>query len=120
MTEEDKAEFLEEIYVKNQQALEEKDTLIAVLEEELSKFKTAGIPFEKISREARINYTDIEELSFANTIVTDFEEIDTLPTFNVKWQNQVSVSKQKEQLEKLKQWLQVRLSLDTLKVQTVQ
>ena len=120
LTKEDKAEFLEEIYVKNQQALEEKDTLIAVLEEELSKFKTAGIPFEKISREARINYTDIEELSFANTIVTDFEEIDTLPTFNVKWQNQVSVPAQKEQLEKLKQWLQVRLSLDTLKVQTVQ
>lgn len=114
-----KADFLEEVYVKNQATIEERDAQIELLEEELSKFQTAGIPFAKISKEAKINYNDIEELSFANTIVTDFENIDTLPTFNIKWRNELSPSAQQEQLEKLQQWLQVRLSLDTLKVQTV-
>ena len=114
-----RAGILEDLYVKNQEVVENKDARIRLLEQELLRYRSAGIPFESVSREAKINYTNIEELSYANNIVTNFSRIDTIPTFNVRWNKSLSNASKKAEMGKLRQWLQVRLSLDTLEVRAM-
>ena len=114
-----KAGILEDLYVKNQQIVEDKDAKIRLLEKELLRYRNTGIPFETISKEARINYKNIEELSYANNLVTNFSRIDTIPTFNVRWDKSLSNASKKAEMNKLEQWLQVRLSLDTLAVKAI-
>ena len=121
LTSEVRAGILEDLYVRNQQVVEDKDARIRLLEEELLRHRTrAEIPFQTISREAKINYRNIEQLSFANSIVTDFSRTDTVPTFNVKWSESISNSVRQREMQKLRDWLQVRLSLDTISVQVVE
>lgn len=114
-----RAGILEDLYVRNQQVVEDKDARIRLLEQELIKYRSAGIPFQTISREAKINYAGIEEMSYANSLVTNFSRIDTIPTFNVKWASNLSASARRSEMNKLEQWLQVRLALDTLSVRAV-
>jgi len=90
-----------------------------LLEQELVKYRSTGIPFESVSREAKINYSEIQEMSYANSLVTNFSKIDTIPTFNVKWSSKLNAAARRSQMDKLEKWLQVRLSLDTLVVRTV-
>ena len=119
LTSEVRAGILEDLYVKNQEVVEDKDARIRLLEEELMRYRTAGIPFQAISREAKINYRNIEQLSYANNIVTDFDRTDTIPTFNVKWSESISNAVRRSEMKKLAEWLTVRLSLDTIAVQAV-
>lgn len=115
-----KAGILEDLYIKNQQVVENKDARIRLLEQELLKYTTAGVPFTTISREAKINYGNIEEIGYANNIVTNFSKVDTVPTFNIKWNDRISRSAREAEMKKLRQWLEVRLNLDTLAVRTVE
>lgn len=119
LTSEVRAGILEDLYVRNQEMVADKDARIRLLEQELVKYQNSGIPFEKISKEAKINYANIEELSYANNLVTNFARIDTIPTFNVRWNSTLSRSAQETQMGQLEQWLQVRLALDTLRVNAV-
>ncbi len=114
-----KAGILEDLYVKNRQVVEDKDARIRLLEQELLRYRSSGIPFETVSREAKINYRNIEEFSYANTLVTNFAKVDTIPTFNVRWDKKLSNASKKAEMDKLQQWLEVRLSLDTLAVRSV-
>ena len=114
-----RAGILEDLYVKNQQVVEDKDARIQLLEQELLKYRSAGIPFATVSKEAKINYSGIEEMSYANNIVTNFSKIDTIPTFNVRWSSNLSAASRRAERNKLEQWLQVRLALDTLTVRTL-
>lgn len=117
LTSEVRAGILEDLYVRNQEVVADKDARIRLLEEELLKYRAAGIPFQTISREAKINYRNIEEMSYSNRIVTNFSRTDTIPTFTVRWNPSVSNAVRESETRKLQEWLEVRLSVDTLAVQ---
>ena len=85
---------------------------IKLLEAELNKYYK--VPFINISQEARTNYDALKSLSYSNEITTNFKTTDTLSVFRASWYD--SVPNHAEQELKLKQWLKIRLNLDTLKV----
>lgn len=114
-----RAGILEDLYVRNQKLVEDKDARIRLLEQELLKYRSSGIPFASISREAKINYSGIQEMSYANNLVTNFSRIDTIPTFNVRWSSDLSAAARRAEMNKLEQWLRVRLPLDTLAVRAI-
>ncbi|WP_037325423.1 DUF389 domain-containing protein [Salinimicrobium terrae] len=114
-----RAGILEDLYVRNQELVENKDQRIQLLEEELLKYRSAGIPFAAIAKEAKINYSAIQEMSYANNVITNFSRIDTIPTINVRWSSNLGPAAKRSEMNKLEQWLQVRLSLDTLAVRSV-
>ncbi len=97
-------------FINNRDAtIKDKDELIADLKLRLKEF-----PFVQISREAKINYSGLQSISYANKISTDFNQIDTITVFTTKWYD--SVPKTDEQFIKLQLWLKTRLKLDTLVV----
>ena len=110
--------ILEDLYVKNQEVLEDKDQRINLLENELLRYRQGDFSFREISREVKVNYENVENLSYANRITTNFSNIDTIPTFTVKWKNNVASRSKKEDVQKLQKWLLLRLKLDTLAVQS--
>lgn len=114
-----KSGILEDLYLKNQEVIENKDLQITFLENELLKYKQGDFSFDEISKELKINYTEVEGLSFANTITTNFEKTDTIPTFNVTWNNKIKNSNKKIESRKIQQWLTLRLKLDTLAVRSL-
>lgn len=111
-----KFEILEDLYVKNEQLIHDKDTRISFLENEIAKLKLKEIRFKEISTEVKINYSDINKISYSNRISTNFTTMDTLPVINIVWNENVPVEKQKENMIRLEEWLKFRLNLDTLQI----
>jgi len=118
----DRFRYVNELYEAKKAELLTKDERIRFLEEELSqmsKLAEGMIPFDAISAEARANYEDLEALGFAYTLQTDFSKTDTIPIFEVRWKKGVRNRVQRESLEKLTNWLKVRLKNDRVRVRQV-
>lgn len=110
---------LTDLYAQNQkiitsrdESIREKEEKIKFLENEINKFFERKIPFSQISKEAKINYEGLSELTFASEISTNFESFDTIIVFKPKWYDSISGIDQKE--IQLAKWLKTRLELDTL------
>ncbi len=116
---ENKVQELTELYSQNQEIissrdlkLEKNEKKIVRLQKELDKYYR--VPFTKISAEAKINYTDLKTLSYGNIMTTNFQSTDTISIFGVTWFE--SVINKKEQEEKLRSWLKIRLELDSVRI----
>lgn len=82
----------------------------------LSRYAALHIPFEELTKEVKINYENVERLSYASVITSNFEKMDTIVEFTVKWSKKPPLSEAqilKEQ-DKLKRWLKQKYHLDTL------
>lgn len=111
-----KAGILEDLYVKNEQIIQDKDEQIRFLENEVALLKIQNVPFEELSEEIKINYENIETFSYSNKITTDFKKTDTLPVVNIRWKRNVSTNDRKADLKKIEAWLKFKMKLDTLQV----
>ena len=111
--------ILEDLYIKNQELIEDKDEKIALLEKEISRYRGDGFSFSDLSQEAKINYDGIDELGYSNLITTNFSKTDTIPTFTVGWKDNLNNRQITEQKQRFEKWLKVRLKLDTLQVKSV-
>ncbi|MAS21260.1 MAG: hypothetical protein CMF34_13565 [Leeuwenhoekiella sp.] len=111
-----KTGILEDLYANNQQAIADKNQQILLLENELNRLKSAALPFQSLSEEVHVNYEDIERFGFSNTINTNFEKADTIPTFMIEWKPSLSEVQKRKEEQKLKAWLKLKYKLDTLAI----
>lgn len=111
-----KAGILEDLYVKNEQLIQNKEERIRFLEDEIAFMKFQNIPFEDLSKELRINYEGVESLSYSNRITTNVQKMDTLPVINIKWGKNVSLRERKANMKKINEWFKYKLKLDTLQI----
>lgn len=121
---EEKFNYVNELYETKKTELLNKDARIRLLEEEiaqLSKNVSKFIPFDDISKEAKLNYENLSAMDFSYTIKTDFKKLDTIPVFDIKWKDSVGIKP--EQLgadtKKLASWLKLRLKNDKIVVRSV-
>lgn len=119
----DSFKYMEELRSRDSLDLLSQTQKIVFLEsklKQLSKYERNQIPFDNIAKEVKINYTNLEQFSYAIEIKTNFTKIDTIPVFEVKWNK--SLEKENailDEKQKLEKWLKQRLSLDTLVVRRV-
>lgn len=111
-----KAGILEDLYVKNEQLIQDKDEQIRFLENEIALLKIQNVPFKALSEELKINYEGVETFSYSNKITTNFQETDTLPVINIRWKKEVGPVERKNDLKKIEAWLKFKLKLDTIEV----
>ncbi|MBT8319737.1 MAG: hypothetical protein KJP01_06355, partial [Gramella sp.] len=111
--------ILEDLYVKNQEVLQNKDKRIELLESELSKYRGDAFSFADLSKEAKINYENIEEIGYSNLITTNFQKQDTIPTFTITWDRKLRNTELAAEQSKFEKWIKVRLNLDTLSIKNV-
>ena len=113
----DEVRYMEELRSRDSLDLLTKDQKIVYLEERMSKLlrlEKKIVPFEEICVEAKINYENLETISYASTLRSNFNEIDTLAIFNVTWDRAISKKDKAKDMEKLYEWLKYKLKIDTL------
>jgi hypothetical protein len=111
-----------ELYESQKDLLSNKDDKIRLLESELNRLKKSTelqIPFSDISSEARTNYENLASLSYAPTIITDFDRIDTIALFEVKWKKEAKRMDTEKDAKKLYEWLKLRLKNDKIQLKEI-
>lgn len=119
----DQMKYVNELYESKKAELLSKEQQIQVLKEEvgkMSKIVEQQIPFQDISAEAKTNYENLTSLGFSYTITTDFNKLDTIPVFNVKWKKGVPDKQIKTDSQKLTDWLRLRLKNSKIQVREEQ
>jgi uncharacterized hydrophobic protein (TIGR00271 family) len=116
LTNEVKSGILEDLYVKNEQMIRDKNERIEFLEDEIAKLKVKEVQFEKLSEEAKIIYKNLNSFSFSNRITTNFDKTDTLSVFYVSWSEDTRRKQREEDMANIAEWLKFQLNLDTLRV----
>ncbi len=112
-----KSGILEEIYHKNEKILNDKDSKISFLEEELLKYKSDTIPFESIKKEMEVQYKSIVAMAYGKTIRTNFNaEQDTVPTFYIQWSSKLTPEEVSFRKKSMLDWLKVRLNDERVRV----
>ena len=114
----DRYQYVTELYEAKKEEIATKDQRISLLENEverLRKFAYNDVPFEQISNEIRLQYEGVEEVGFANEIITNFSKTDTIPVFYIKWKNGKSSRSQEQDMKKMLDWLKVRTGNPNIK-----
>ncbi len=120
ITSEVRAGILGDLYTRNQEVLADKDLQIRFLEDELAKFTTGSTPFDQLSNEIKINYSNLRSISFSNTLESNFKKIDTIKRFSVRWDNTITAAQKAENQKKLKDWLEFKLKMENIEVREIQ
>ena len=109
----DELKYVNELYESKKAELVNKDERIRILELELSRLgrlASKQVPFREISREAKAIYENLSSMGFAYQITTDFNAMDTIPVFEVKWKDAGNRSQVQADTKKLNDWLKLRLN----------
>ena len=92
----------------------DKEAKIKFLEDKLTSIKVKELRFDDISREVKMNYNEIQSISYYNKVTTDFETTDTIPVFSIKWDTKYLKRSREKDMKSLSKWLKYKLKLDTL------
>jgi uncharacterized hydrophobic protein (TIGR00271 family) len=113
----DQQRYMEELRLRDSLDLLSRDQKIAYLEEKMAKLRSLEkniIPFQEICVEAKINYENLETISYASTLRSNFNKIDTLTVFNVTWDSSISKRDRAKSMTRIYEWLKYKLQKDTL------
>ena len=115
--EEEKFKYVQELYESKKVESASKDARIRILEGEvknLSDLTQSNIPFEEWSKEAQINYENLESLGFYYHFRTDFSKLDTVPMFTARWKEGASSDIIDIEHAKLQKWLSLKMKKDSI------
>lgn len=107
-------EFAEELYLRNQELLEEIDGY----KNEISRLNQTIIDNEQIAKELSVQFENLESYAVNRSIFTNINNlaVDTIPTLNAVWKQKPT----EKEIQQLKKFVQVRLNLDNLNMVNTQ
>ncbi len=108
-----RSEILEDLYKRNDELITTKDAEIAMLKDKIMELsKGHDQPVDKIFKELKVTFPDVLEFGFDEVVKVRDAGVDTIPVGMIRTKKALS----KSQKEKLKNFLMVRLELDTLQL----
>ncbi len=121
---ENSEEFNEYKYIvelKRRDSLEliQKNKEVEALKSRLNTLYTQkiSIPFPELAQEIKLNYDQVKNVSFSEKLQTNFNEIDTIPMFELTWKDSISPDTKQDFEKRLAMWLSYKLDLQKLKVE---
>lgn len=117
-------DLISDAYQDAQQRLDEKNNVITGLQVTIENLKSElkarnqlkPIDFLQISKDTKINFSDLTTISFYNELKSNFKKIDTLPTARVSWKSKLNDSMSFVRQKELTVWLEKQMKLDTIYV----
>ncbi len=110
-----KVDIIEDLYKDKDIQVNEYKKRLAEVEGELARYKQGDIPLLDIEKEIQINYNNIDNFSYNQSMELDFSgKIDTIPTFIVKWNG--GYKDVETESTKLGKWLEARLNIDSVRI----
>ncbi len=118
------AERLMDLYDKALVTIEEKDSLIKAMQQEiqlLNNPKNRGMltvnDFTNLAKDAKIKFSDLEHFGFAKMLRSnDFKKVDTVVVANVKWKPSLTDSIINSKEKELLNWVKNEMKLKTLEI----
>jgi len=108
-----RSEILEDLYKRNEELITTKDSEIAMLKKRLVELsKGHEQPIGKVFKELKVTFPEVLEFGFDEVIKAGETGVDTIPVGLIRTQKKLS----KHQKEQLKNYLKVRLDLDTIQL----
>ncbi len=115
-----KQQILDKLFIENKKTIESKDEQIKLLTQKIhslqQEYQSKQIPFGKLSKEAKVIFPQIKEITYGKSITTNFKKTDTIPTFLIKWNKKLPYRVKKAKINTLNKWLKQRVQQDTLRV----
>ncbi len=99
----------QQLLVKKDQLLLNKDKEIFELKNQLHKKGEMLFPFRQIAEEIKALNANVEKVAYSETISTNFSTIDTIPTFEIIWKNQVKPDIKTFENLRFQNWLRKKL-----------
>lgn len=78
--------------------------------------KKKSFPIPEIAKEIKLNYDKINSVSFAEVMVVNEDDIDTIPTFNLSWNEKLTSSDKLTFENRLSNWLAYKMKKDNIEV----
>lgn len=106
-------DVIKSIYDQNEQEIRRREELIARLEREINTYKKREFPCSKIAKEIRVQYPEIKSLTLAYGNKVNIEK-STEESGKAIAILGVGEKLRDEQMEKIKQWILVRLEINDI------
>ena len=100
----------QQLLLKKEAVLLEKDREIFELKNQLTLKKVKVFPFRDIANEIKSLRPEIVEVAFADAITTNYTVIDTIPVFRIKYSKKLKSKDKLESNKTLQNWLRTKLN----------
>ena len=114
-------EFIKELRFRDSLELVSKSNEINKLNKKLNDLESLSrekLIFNSLAKEIKIIYPDLNEFEVFETIKTDFNEIDTVLVFNLKWKNELENEEKLKLNENVRNWLKFQLDNDIFDIRS--
>ena len=117
-------DLISDAYQDAQKRLDEKNNVISGLQGTIEGLKAELeanngkkiINFLQVSKDAKINFSDLKNISYSKELRSNFRKIDTLPVARVQWSTALIDSLASKRNNELTIWLEKEMKLDTIYV----
>ena len=107
----------QQLLLKKEAVLLEKDREIFELNNQLALKKVRVFPFRDIANEIKSLRPEIVEVAFADAITTNFKVTDTIPVFRIKYNKKLRSTEKLESNKTLQNWLRTKLQNEKIIVE---
>ncbi len=109
---------IQELIFDQKHTIAQKDSLIEVLQKELSNHKNVNQnSFPDVTKKAKALFPNLNYFGYAMLDETNFEQKPTsLPTAIISWVENIPLNVKQDNREKLEKWLKVELKVDTIQI----
>ena len=114
-------EFIKELRFRDSLELVSKSNEINKLNQKLNDLESLSrekLIFNSLAKEIKIIYPDLYEFEVFETIKTDFNEIDTVLVFNLKWNKELENEEKLKLNENVRNWLKFQLENDIFEIRS--
>ena len=114
-------QYMKELKSRDSLDLIDKKNQIALLSKRLDSLEKVSqkknIPFEKMVKEIKLNYDKVESVSFAEMFVSKADKIDTIPSFRLEWNDEITYDEKLTFEKRLAKWLAFKIEVDKVEVE---
>ena len=113
--------FINELRKRDSLELVSKNNEINKLNQKLNDLESLSrekLIFNSLAKEIKIIYPDLNEFEVFETIKTDFNEIDTVLVFNLRWNKQLENEEKLKLNENVRNWLKFQLDNDVFEIRS--
>ena len=114
-------QYVLELYENKKSELSSKEDQIKLLENEIIRLKESmslTIPFNAVTTELVAAFPEVNRVGYSARVQTDFSKQDTLPVFEIDYNQTLTAGTKEELNPRIENWLKARLQLDTLLIRS--
>jgi len=114
-------EFIKELRFRDSLELVSRSNEINKLNQKLNDLESLSkekLIFESLAKEIKIIYPDLNQFEVFETIKTDFNQIDTVLVFNLRWNDELENQEKLKLNENVRSWLKFQLESDVFEIRS--